>query len=429
MTEDKTTATGSRVFLDLRPLRDSVNFRRIFIARTISLLGIGMLTVSVPIQVYDLSDSTFLVGLVAAVEGIATIGGMLAGGILADRYDRRTLILFSRTMAGLTFAGLGVNAILDSPSVTAIIILAVINGAFGSISVAALLAVIPSLIPSDQMVGVGAINALTVRLGAVLSPILAGLIIAAWSVSWNYWITTIGTVITILILSGLPSLPVPVHEPSDKDAAADRDSTPINETALQFLRRDRLVGGVIAIGVIAMIGSGLVALIPGFVDEVFDGDSRTTGILFAAGAVGAVIASFTSGWMAHLRRPGVVLMSALAIGFVLQGAVGLTTTVLLAVPLLIAFGAATTIQEVLRYNLIQINTPAPLLGRVNSLWAAQEVAGLSIGALLAGAVGSFMAASTAVTVYSGILFVIALIGAAVLGRLRTYSPPKSSVLR
>ena len=425
MTAERTT-NERRVFLDLRPLRDSVQFRRIFIARTISLLGIGMLTVSVPIQTYNLSGSTFLVGLVAALEGVATIGGMLAGGVLADRYDRRTLILFSRTMAGLTFAGLGINAILPSPSVTAIVVLAVVNGAFGSISVAALLSVIPNLIPSDQMIGVGALNALTVRMGAVLSPLLAGLIIATWSVSWNYWITTIGTVITILILSGLPSLPAPTHEPKE---AADGDAAPVGETALQFLRRDRLVGGVIAVGVIAMLGGGLIALIPAFVDERFAGDSRTTGMLYAAGAVGAVIASFTSGWLSYLRKPGAVLLTALTLGFVIQGAVGLTTTVALAVPLLIAFGAATTIQEVLRYNLIQTNTPAPLLGRVNSLWAAQEVAGLAVGALLAGVVGSFMAASSAVIVYSAILLVIALCGAAVLSSLRTYSPPKSPVIR
>ncbi|PXW28022.1 UNVERIFIED_CONTAM: ENTS family enterobactin (siderophore) exporter [Williamsia faeni] len=425
MTAERTT-NERRVFLDLRPLRDSAQFRRIFIARTISLLGIGMLTVSVPIQTYNLSGSTFLVGLVAALEGVATIGGMLAGGVLADRYDRRNLILFSRTMAGLTFAGLGINAILPSPSVAAIVVLAVVNGAFGSISVAALLSVIPSLIPSDQMIGVGALNALTVRTGAVLSPLLAGLIIATWSVSWNYWITTIGTVITILILSGLPSLPAPTHEPKE---TADGDAAPVGETGLQFLRRDRLVGGVIAVGVIAMLGGGLIALIPAFVDERFAGDSRTTGMLYAAGAVGAVIASFTSGWLSYLRKPGAVLLTALTLGFVIQGAVGFTITVVLAVPLLIAFGAATTIQEVLRYNLIQTNTPAPLLGRVNSLWAAQEVAGLAVGALLAGVVGSFMAASSAVIVYSAILLVIALGGAALLSSLRTYSPPNSPVIR
>lgn len=425
MTAERTT-DKRRVLLDLRPLRQSADFRRIFIARTISLLGIGMLTVSVPIQTYDISGSTFLVGLVSALGGVATIGGMLAGGILADRYDRRTLILLSRTMAGLTFAGLGINAMLPSPSVTAIAVLTVLNGAFGSISVAALLSVIPGLIPADQMIGVGALNALTVRLGAVLSPLLAGLIVATWSVSWNYWITTIGTVITILILSGLPRLPAPAHEPPK---TADGDPAPARESAVQFLRRDRLVGGVIAVGVIAMVGGGLLALIPAFVDERFSGDSRTTGLLYAAGAIGAVIASFTSGWLSYLRRPGLVLLTALAIGFVLQGAVGLTTTILLAVPLLIAFGAATTIQEVLRYNLIQTNTPAPLLGRVNSLWAAQEVAGLSVGALLAGAIGSFMAASTAVTVYSGILLVIALGGALLLRPLRTYSPPNPPVIR
>lgn len=113
---------------DLRPLRESAAFRRIFIARTISIFGIGMLMVGVPIQVYDLTGSSPMVGLVSALEGGAAIGGMLLGGMLADRYNRKFLILFARTVSGLTFIGLAVNAGLSSPSVPAIIALTVVNG-------------------------------------------------------------------------------------------------------------------------------------------------------------------------------------------------------------------------------------------------------------------------------------------------------------
>ncbi len=69
-----------------------------------------------------------MVGLVSALEGGAAIGGMLLGGMLADRYNRKFLILFARTVSGLTFIGLAVNAGLSSPSVPAIIALTVVNG-------------------------------------------------------------------------------------------------------------------------------------------------------------------------------------------------------------------------------------------------------------------------------------------------------------
>jgi ENTS family enterobactin (siderophore) exporter len=399
------------VLLDIRPLRESAAFRRVFIARTISIFGIGMLMVGVPIQMYALTESSFMVGLVAAVEGGASIGGMVVGGVLADKYDRKTLILFARTVSGLTFVGLALNAMLENPSTVAIFVLAVVNGLIGSISIAALFAVIPSLIPKEQLVGVGALNVLSARAGAVLSPALGGLLIAATSVAWNYWVAAAGTVITIVLLSGLPSMMPPVHEHE-----SGHDGPPVSVTG--FIFGHRVVGGVMAVGVIAMLGSGVLVLVPGFVDERFTGDSRAVGMLYAAGAIGAVLATVTSGWLGRLAHPGRVLMTALVAAFAVQALVGLATGLIVAVLLLVVVGAVTSVQEVLRYSIIQTHTPTALLGRVNGLWAAQEVAGLSVGALIAGAFGAAFLPSTAVVVYSLTLGGVALLSTVVLGSLR-----------
>lgn len=401
------------VLLDLRPLRESAPFRRVFIARTISIFGIGMLMVGVPIQMYALTESSFMVGLVAAVEGGASIGGMVVGGILADKYDRKTLILFARTVSGLTFVGLALNAMLETPSTAAIFVLAVVNGLIGSISIAALFAVIPSLIPKDQLVGVGALNVLSARAGAVISPALGGLLIAATSVAWNYWVAAAGTVITIVLLSGLPSMMPPGHE---HDHESGHGEPPVSVTG--FIFGHRVVGGVMAVGVIAMLGSGVLVLVPGFVDERFTGDSRAVGMLYAAGAIGAVLATVTSGWLGRLAHPGRVLMAALVAAFAVQALVGLATGLVVAVLLLVVVGAVTSVQEVLRYSIIQTHTPTALLGRVNGLWAAQEVAGLSVGALIAGAFGAAFLPSTAVVVYSLTLGGVALLSTVVLGSLR-----------
>ncbi|MFF0817413.1 enterobactin transporter EntS [Rhodococcus sp. NPDC003318] len=400
------------VLLDLRPLRESAAFRRVFVARTISILGIGMLMVGVPIQVYDLTGSSFLVGVVAAVEGAASMGGMLIGGTLADRHDRKKLILFARTVSGLTFVGLAVNAMVDGPSWQVIIALAVINGLIGSISIAALFAVVPTLVPREQLVGVGALNVLSARVGAVISPALGGVVIAAFAVSWNYWVAALGTVVTIVLLSGLPALPPPA--PQHHDAAAGGPP----ESMAQFVARERVVGGVMIAGVVAMLGSGVLVLVPGLVDERFGGDSWAAGLLYAATAVGAVIATVTSGWLSRLARPGLVLLVALAAGFAVQAFVGLTGVLALALLLLVVVGAISSVQEVLRYALIQTHTPESMLGRVNGLWSAQEVAGVSIGALIAGAFGGVVSASSAVVTYSLTMCAVALVSLLVLGTLR-----------
>ncbi|EOM75625.1 enterobactin transporter EntS [Rhodococcus rhodnii] len=405
--------SGSRILLDLRPLRESAPFRRVFAARTISIFGIGMLMVGVPIQVYDLTGSTLLVGFVTAAEGIASIGGMLLGGALADRYDRRTLILFARTVSGFTFVGLAVNAMLADPSIVAIVVLAVVNGLIGSISVAALMSVVPELVPKDQLVGAGAVNVLSARLGAVISPALGGLVIAAASVAWNYWIAAVGTAITVALLTGLPSL-----SPRTPQGDGESDAAEPVERVLAFLARERVVGGVIAAGTLAMLGGGLLVLVPAFVAERFDGDSRAVGILYAAGAVGAVGATLTSGWLGRARRPGVVLLVALAATFGVQALVGQATVIVAAVAALVVAGALSSVQEVLRFSLIQSHTPNHLRGRVSGLWTAQEVGGMSVGALVAGAFGSWLPASQAVTVYGLVALALAAVLAVVLGSLR-----------
>ena len=118
------------VLIDISPLRESAAFRRIFCARLISIIGIGLLMVSVPIQMYDLTGSSAQVGAATAVTGITTFVGMLVGGVLADRFDRKKLILLGRSGAALSFVGLALNAF----------------GVFGPTSVAGVLHATPYMI-------------------------------------------------------------------------------------------------------------------------------------------------------------------------------------------------------------------------------------------------------------------------------------------
>jgi MFS transporter, ENTS family, enterobactin (siderophore) exporter len=120
---------ASRLVIDLSPLRSSRAFRLVFAARVVSLFGISLTTVGVPWQVFEMTRSSLQVSVAAAVVGTTTFAGTLAGGVIADRFDRRTVILLSRGGATLVFAALAVNAVLPTPQLWLIYVLVGINGA------------------------------------------------------------------------------------------------------------------------------------------------------------------------------------------------------------------------------------------------------------------------------------------------------------
>ena len=418
-----TSVPDRSLLLDLSPLRESAPFRRIFTARLISLVGIGMLMVSVPIQMYDLTKSSAHVGGATAVTGISTFVGMLIGGALADKYDRRIMILIGRTGAMLAFAGLAANAFGvfgGDPLFAMVYVFAAADGLIGALSIAALMASLPTLLPKDKMVAVGALNSISVRIDTAVSPGVAGLVIYAVGVSWTYTAATMLSAVTVLVLTGLPSMP-PAHaapagplQPGGDESADE----PTAQSIGAFLRTHHVVGGVMAVGVLSMLGTGVVALVPALADERFSGDERAIGFAYAAMAVGALLAAVTSGLLPGLRKPGLTLLGAMVAAFGLHILFGLTSLLVVALVILVVGGYGDTVQEILRFSLIQHHTPGSILGRVTGLWTAQEVFGLTVGSLVAGVYGTLWSASDAIVYYGLTMLVLAVIATVILGSLR-----------
>nr|MBA2816008.1 enterobactin exporter EntS [Candidatus Pantoea persica] len=124
--------------IDLSLLKTHSAFRAIFIARFISIVALGMLAVAVPVQIQQLPHSPALVGLAVTLSGAGMFVGFLTGGVLADRYERKRLILLARSTCGLGLVGLAINAVLPTPSVSAVFLLGLWNGFFGALGVTAL---------------------------------------------------------------------------------------------------------------------------------------------------------------------------------------------------------------------------------------------------------------------------------------------------
>ncbi|VFS68208.1 enterobactin exporter EntS [Raoultella terrigena] len=129
--------------LNLSLLKTHPAFRAVFIARFISILSLGLLGVAIPVQIQMMTHSTLQVGLSVTLTGGSMFIGLMVGGVLADRYERKRLILLARGTCGIGFVGLCLNAMLPEPSLAAIYLLGVWDGFFASLGVTALLAATP----------------------------------------------------------------------------------------------------------------------------------------------------------------------------------------------------------------------------------------------------------------------------------------------
>ncbi|MEU1981385.1 enterobactin transporter EntS [Nocardia sp. NPDC019395] len=397
-----TGASTRKIAVDLAPLRTSRDFRTLFAARTISVFGIGFLVVALPIQVYQLTDSTTMVATVATVIGISAFAGTLIGGPAADHYDRRAVIVSSRAAATLGFALLGVNAMLPEPRLWIILLCAVIDGLTGGISETALVAAMPGLVPHDKLAAGAALMALTADLGQMAAPALAGLLIAWLDVAANYWLAAAAGLVTTVLIARL----------SRMTAERGHNESPLRAalSGFRFVAGHRIVGATLLVGCVTMLLSGWNVLIPEYVTEVLHGGETTAGLLFAAPAVGAVIGSLTSGWTGSIRRGGQVIFAATLIsaaGIAGAGLAGATVAVFTG---LAAHGAGRVVSDIARFAVVQAHTPDAFRGRVSGLWTAQLTIALSMGAVVAGLVSNAVPTRAVFLIYGagGCLLTVAL---------------------
>ncbi|MGW6659984.1 enterobactin transporter EntS [Rhodococcus sp. NPDC055024] len=396
--------------IDVSPLRTSRPFRYAFSARLISLLGIGLLVVAVPAQTYQLTGSTLQVAGVSTAMAIAMFFGSLFGGVLADRYDRRRTIQLARSAAGLGFVILGCNALLPHPSMWVIYVAAAVDGLAGGVSSSALMALMPTLLPRNKMAAAGALVALTTDIGTMISPAIAGVIIASGGIPATYFVAAVATAATVTLFQAIGPSPAPgTNHESPMRALV---------TGVKFAGTHTVIRGILISGLLVMFVSGPMVLLPAFVDQVLGGGPTMLGLLYGAPAVGAVIGSLTSGWTGRVRRNGAAMLISVALmplGLVVLGASGAAIVAFLG---LAGFGLGRALNDILRFAVLQQNTPDELRGRVSSLWMVQAVTGTAIGSMAAGFLGQWLEPGAALLALGLAGLTLGLVLLATLGSVR-----------
>ena len=382
--------------MDIRPLRESRDFRRLWFGVGISAIGSAITLVAIPFQVYDLTHSTLLVGLL----GLAALGPMLVvpiyGGAVADAVDRRRLLLFSDVAQMLVTVGLLVNALLPHPSVWFLFVAEALGTTAYGFQRPARNALTPRLVAEDQLLAAITVEDVFFTLARVAGPVMAGGLITSVGLAGAYSVDIATFAASLGAIWLLPPAP-PAPD-------ADRPSLQSILDGFRYVLRRRVLLGIFVVDTIAMIFGMPRALFPALAEQL-GGGAGALGLLYGATSFGAFLASLTSGWMMTLRRQGVgVYIAAAAWGAALVF-VGFAEAVWFAFAFLAVAGAADFISAVLRGNILLTATPDSMRGRVSGIELAQVAGAPYIGDVEAGVVATLTSVRTSI-VSGGILTVV-----------------------
>jgi len=391
--------------IDVAPLREGKDFRLLFAGRFVSMAGNAVATTAANWQVYGLTRSSLAVGMLTLASGAGMFTGLLAGGMLADRYDRRLLMLASRAPLAVLAALLLVNSLQPHPALWAVYLLVLLVGGLSGIGSPASTAAVPELVGPGGLAAAAALNAMGSQLGQLGGPALAGALIAGPGLAACYAIDAASFAVFGLTVWFIRPLPPTVR--------AGRPGLRSMAQGLRHVRHNAVVGGMLAVDTSAMLFGMPASLFPALATQRFHGGSATFGLLGAAPGLGAMLGAATSGWTGRLRRPGiVVILAGLAWGAAIVG-FGFSGSLVIALAFLALAGMADLISEVLRNALLQHYTPDELRGRVSSLYLAQVTTAPAVGNVEAGVVAQLFSAG--ISVVSGGLACVA--GALILGAI------------
>jgi hypothetical protein len=380
-----------RVTVDLSVLRESRNLRLLILGELFSGLGAQAALVAIPFQVYVLTHSAALVGLLGLVELIPIVAGSLVGGAFADRVDdRRRLMLIGQAVVMIAASGLAAGAFLGDPPVALIFVLAAALAGGSTIDNVSRSAIIPAL-AGDRLRAALSLNYGLYQVAAVVGPGLGGLMIAWQGVGAAYAADAAGFLAMVAVTLQLPKLP---------PAPIDTEHPPLAHSiaeGVRFVRRERALMGSFAIDLVAMTFGMPRALFAVLALTTFDAGASGTGLLYASVSAGATIAALTTGWVEHARWLGRIVIGAVLVWGVAIAAAGLMPTIWLAALLLAVAGAADSISAVCRSIINQTVTPEVLRGRMSAIFMLVVTSGPRLGDLESGIAASLTSASVAVT--------------------------------
>jgi MFS family permease len=383
------------MLIDISPLRISRDYRLLFFGQLISAFGTVMSFVVVPVQVYQLTGSTLLVGLLSASEFVLILFMAFVGGAYADFIDKRRMLRLTEIGQTLVTAVLVFNATLTRPQVWLLFVCAALHAGLTALQRPSFESMLQKIVPLELMSSVSALNSLRWNVTTIIGPSLAGIILARYGASVAYSIdlvTFAASLTAVFLISAVPAPTQPEERPTLKSVAE----------GLHYAWRRKDILGTYLIDMNAMFFGMPTALFPAMAANFGAG---TVGFFYAAPSAGALVATLTSGWAKRVNRHGLFVAIAAALWGIAMIFFGLAQKLYLALVCLALAGGFDMISAVFRMTIWSQTIPHYLRGRLAGLEMISYTSGPKLGDAEAGIVATLFSVRASI-VSGGILCVV-----------------------
>lgn len=359
-----------KIAVDISPLRNYPDFRRLWSSGLISYFGSMITYVALPFQIKELTNSYIAVGLMGAVELIPLIIFGLYGGVLADRVDRRKMIFITEFALMIMTFSLFINSQLAKPSLLWIYIVAGSFAALDGLQRPSADAILPRLVGHDDLPSASALMSLRWQTGVITGPALAGILLATTGIGTAYLVDVITFAISLIFIARVKSV-----KPTSKESAPTISAFFSMVEGIKYATSRKDLLGTYLVDLAAMFFAMPNALFPFWADQL--DATWALGLFYAAGTIGSVLVTLTSGWIKNYHHHGrAVFIAALGWGAAIAMA-GATNSLFLILLFLALAGASDMVSALFRGAIWNQSIPDELRGRL----AGIELLSYSVGPL------------------------------------------------
>jgi len=383
------TLSGSQRLLQALSALRHRNYRLYWLGQLSSVLAQNMEGVAQGWLVLELTNSPLMLGLTGLAFAAPTIALTLLGGVIADRADRRRIMILSQGVTALTFFAIATLVVLDLIALWHVMALAILSGCVRAFDRPSRMALLPQMVPKEDIANAVAVGGTIWQLNRLVGPALAGMMIYLIGIGPTYYFCFGASLIAVFLWLGI-RLAAPSMAPSTGGVMQHMVE------GLNFIRHNEIYFIFIAIIFFnSAFGMSYLILMPVFARNVLDVGSQGFGFLQSVGGAGALIGVLAVAWFSHSRGKGLQsLFGAIAFGILLMS-FALSKSYPLSLILAFALGVTSQFYMTTISTVLQVNLPNELRGRVMGIYGlAWEL--MPVGGMIAGAIAEFAGAPVAV---------------------------------
>lgn len=345
-------------------------------------------------HVYLLTKSAFALGLVGLFRAVPIITCSLMGGVVADAFDRKRLMVVTQTVMLATAALLTAGTLAGLESVWPIYLLSAIAAAAQAFDTPARQALMPTLVPPEDFPNAVSLGIIVFNVATIAGPAIAGFVLAESGPSIIYGLNALSFLAVIAALIAMHSSGKPDLQIERKDAL----SFAALKEGLRFVWNTPIIVQTMTLDFAATFFASATLLLPIFAQERLHVGARGYGFLAAAPAIGSVVTALLMARLGTFHRQGRLVVYSVAVFGVATAAFGASKVYWFSLLMLMVTGAADTVSTVLRQTIRQLVTPNHLRGRMTSINMMFFMGGPQLGELEAGVVASVVGAPLSVVI-------------------------------